>query len=95
MVKTAVQQIMIGKVSKNEKQIIQTLNSIKDSGYTGIELCSFMIHKTPLLVRFLTKMAGMPSGNGGKYDWHSLIKQSNLIVTSIHTDLGSLERDYM
>ena len=91
----AVQQLMLGKISKNEIQIRETLKSIKSFGYDGIELNSFMIHPTPLFVRMLTKAAGMPSGNGGKYDWHSIINDSNLKVTSLHTDLGSLERDYI
>jgi len=93
MPKKAVQQIMLGKVTSNEKQAKETLASIKSAGYDGIELCGFMIHKTPLIVRLLTKMAGMPAGNGGKLDWHKLIHESGLIVTSVHTDLGSVERD--
>jgi len=89
----AVQQIMLGKVLKNEKQARETLAAIKSAGYDGIELCGFMIHPTPLIVRLLTKAAGMPSGNGGKFDWHALIKESGLVVPSVHTDLGSVERD--
>lgn len=84
---------MLGKVTGNEKQARSTLSSIKAAGYDGIELCGFMIHPTPFVVRVLTKAAGMPSGNGGKLDWHSLIDESGLKVTSIHTDLGSVERD--
>lgn len=89
----AVQQIMLGKVASNEKQAKETLASIKAAGYDGIELCGFMIHKTPMIVRLLTKMAGMPTGNGGKLDWHSLLDEAGLVVTSVHTDLGSIERD--
>ena len=89
----AVQQIMLGKVLKNERQARETLAAIKSAGYDGIELCGFMIHPTPLIVRLLTKAAGMPSGNGGKFDWHALIKEAGLVVPSIHTDLGSVERD--
>lgn len=89
----AVQQIMLGKVSSNEKQAKETLASIKAAGYDGIELCGFMIHKTPMIVRLLTKMAGMPAGNGGKLDWYSLLDEAGLVVTSVHTDLGSIERD--
>lgn len=89
----AVQQIMLGKVTSNEKQARKTLAAIKAAGYDGIELCGFMIHKTPLIVRLLTKMAGMPTGNGGKLDWHALLDEAGLVVTSVHTDLGSVERD--
>ena len=84
---------MLGKVLKNERQARETLAAIKSAGYDGIELCGFMIHPTPLIVRLLTKAAGMPSGNGGKFDWHALINEAGLVVPSIHTDLGSVERD--
>ena len=89
----AVQQIMLGKVTSGEREARETLAAIKAAGYDGIELCSFMIHKTPLLVRLLTKAAGMPSGNGGKLDWHALLSEAGLCVPSLHVDLGSVERD--
>ena len=89
----AVQQFMLGTVLNNEKQARDTLKKIKAAGYDGIELCAFMIHPTGLMVRLMTKAAGMPTGNGGKLDWHSLIQESGLSVVSLHTDLGSLERD--
>lgn len=89
----AVQQFMLGTVLNNEKQAKETLQKIKAAGYNGIELCGFMIHPTGLMVRLMTKAAGMPTGNGGKLDWHSLINESGLSVVSLHTDLGSLERD--
>ena len=41
----------------------------------------------------LTKAAGMPVGKGGNLDWHTLVKEAELQVVSLHTDLGSLERD--
>lgn len=89
----AIQQFMLGTVLNNENQAKETLQKIKDAGYEGIELCGFMIHPTGLMVRLMTKAAGMPTGNGGKLDWHRLIKESGLAVVSLHTDLGSLERD--
>ena len=89
----AVQQFMLGTVLNNEKQARDTLKKIKAAGYDGIELCGFMIHPTGLMVRLMTKAAGMPTGSGGKLDWHSLIQESGLSVVSLHTDLGSLERD--
>jgi len=70
-----------------------TLKRIKDAGYDGIELNSFMIHPTSMMVRAMTKAAGMPTGKGGKLDWHRLIEDAGLEVASVHTDLGSLERD--
>lgn len=91
--KTYVQQIMLGTVTSNEAQARKTLEKIKAAGYDGLELNSFMIHPTGLLVRMLTKAAGMPTGKGGKLDWHALLAESYLGVSSLHTDLGSLERD--
>ena len=42
----AVQQIMLGSVTKNEKETLETLNRIKKAGYDGIELNGFMIRPT-------------------------------------------------
>ena len=93
MISTAVQQIMLGTVTKTEKQAAETLRLIKDAGYDGIELNGFMIRPTGFLVRTLTKFAGMPTGRGGKYDWKALVKDAGLTVTGIHEDLGSIKRD--
>ena len=89
----AVQQIMLGTVSKTEAQAAKTLQKIKAAGYDGIELNGFMIRPTSFLVRTLTKAAGMPTGKGGNYNWESLVKNAGLSVVSIHEDLGSIERD--
>lgn len=90
---TAVQQFMLGSVLNNEKQARRALECIKDSGYDGIELCSFMTHKTPLAVRMLTRLAGMPCGKCGDLDWAALTREYSLDVVSLHTDLGTLEKD--
>lgn len=89
----AIQQIMLGTVTKNEKQTAETLKRIKAAGYDGIELNGFMIKPTSFLVRMLTKAAGMPVGKGGDYDWNTLIKEAGLTVTSIHEDLGAIKRE--
>ncbi len=89
----AVQQFMLGTVLSNENEARQTLAAIKAAGYDGIELCGFMIHPIGFMVRLLTKAAGMPVGKGGNLDWHALVKEAGLQVVSLHTDLGSLERD--
>ena len=89
----AVQQFMLASVVSNEKQARETLSDIKAAGYDGIELCGFMIHPIGFLVRMLTKAAGMPVGRGGNLDWHKLVQEAGLQVVSLHTDLGSLERD--
>ena len=89
----AIQQIMLGTVTKNEKQAAESLKRIKAAGYDGIELNGFMIKPTSFLVRMLTKAAGMPVGKGGDYDWNALVKEAGLAVTSIHEDLGTIKRE--
>ena len=91
--KTYVQQIMLGSVTSTEARSRETLRKIKAAGYDGLELNSFMIHPTGLLVRLMTRAAGMPAGKGGSLDWHALLEESGLCVVSLHSDLGSLERD--
>lgn len=91
--KTYVQQIMLGTVTASKAQARNTLGRIKSAGYDGIELNRFMIHPSSLAVRMLTRAAGMPTGKGGKLDWHALLGETGLGVVSLHTDLGSLERE--
>lgn len=93
MIKKAVQQFMLGTVLNSEDEARRTLASIKAAGYDGIELCGFMLHPMGFMIRMLTKAAGMPVGKGGKFDWNGIVKDSGLAVVSLHTDLGSLERD--
>ena len=89
----AVQQIMLGTVTKNEKQAAETLDVVRRAGYDGIELNGFMIRPTSFLVRMMTQMAGMPVGKGGGLDWAKLVKQAGLSVVSIHEDLGTIKRE--
>ncbi len=91
--KKAVQQIMLGAVAKNETQALESLKRVKAAGFDALELNRFMLHPSSLLVRALTRAAGMPTGNAGKLNWHELLEQSGLDVVSLHTDLGSLEKD--
>ena len=91
--KTYVQQIMLGSVTSKEAQARKTLQKIKAAGYDGLELNRFMIHPSSMMVRLMTRAAGMPTGNGGKLDWHALLKESGLEIVSLHADLGSLERE--
>ena len=93
MAKRAVQQIMLGTVTKSEAQTRETLKAIKAAGYDGIELNGFMIRPTSFLVRAMTKAAGMPVGKGGCYDWNGLLRDAGLTVVSVHEDLGSIKRD--
>ena len=91
--KTGVQQIMLGTVTKSAAEAKETLRRIKAAGYDGLEVNRFMLHPSPIVVRLLTKAAGMPTGKGGKLNWNALIKESGLEVVSLHSDLGSLERE--
>lgn len=85
----AVQQFQLGTVLKNEKRAKEVLFRMKESGYDGIELCGFMIRRTPFFVRLLTSAAGMPVGNGG-LPWKELIAESGLKVVSVHEDLDRI-----
>ena len=89
----AVQQIMLGTVTGNEAAARSTLQRIKAAGYDGLELNRFMIHPSSLMIRMMTRAAGMPTGKGGNLDWKKLLREANLSVVSLHTDLGSLERE--
>lgn len=89
----AIQQIMLGTVCKSEQQTLETLRRIKAAGYDGIELNQFMIQKTPVIVRALTKAAGMPVGKGGSFDWPALTREAGLSVVSLHVDLDGFEKD--
>lgn len=89
----AIQQFQLGTVLNNPQQAEQTLARLKKAGFDGIELCSFMIHPTPFLVKLITKAAGMPVGNGGKLDWPGLIRGSGMAVPSLHQYLNSIEQD--
>lgn len=84
---------MLGTVMNTEAQAADTMAKMKAAGYDGIELCGFMLHPSALMVRLLTKAAGMPVGRGGRLPWPRLVKDSGLQVVSIHQDLGSVERD--
>lgn len=86
----AVQQFQLRSVIRSEKEAISTLTKMKEAGYDGIELCSYMIQKMSWKIRLLTRLAGMPMGNSGKLDWLSIIERTGLTVVSIHQDLGSV-----
>ena len=84
---------MLGSVTGTEEKAKKTLRRIQAAGYDGIELNRFMIHPSSMMVRLMTRAAGMPTGKGGTLDWHSLLQDSGLSVISLHADLGSLERE--
>ena len=84
---------MLGTVTGSEAAARAALQRIKAAGYDGLELNRFMIHPSSVMVRLLTRAAGMPTGRGGSLDWKSLLREADLSVISLHTDLGSLERE--
>ncbi|MBK1812285.1 sugar phosphate isomerase/epimerase [Clostridium sp. YIM B02505] len=86
----AVQQFQLRTVLGTEKKARDTLQLVEKSGYNGIELNGFMIKKMPMVVRMLTRMAGMPMGRSGNLEWKRLMAESNLKVVSVHEDLGSI-----
>lgn len=89
----AIQQIQIGRVTSTEDQTRDTLARLASAGFEGIELNGFMTRPTPLFVRALTKVAGMPVGRGGRLDWPRLVAESGLSVVALHEDLGTIERE--
>lgn len=91
--KKAVQQFMLGTVTNNENQARETLRQMKSAGYDGIELCGFMIHPTPFVVKMLTQATGMPVGNGGKLDWPGLIREAEMEVPALHQYLDAIEKN--
>ena len=84
---------MLGTVTGSETAARSTLQRIKAAGYDGLELNRFMIHPSSLMVRLMTRAAGMPTGKGGNLNWKNLMRETGLSVISLHTDLGSLERE--
>ena len=92
-IKKGVQQIMLGKVAKNHDAALDALKRIKAAGYDYIELNDFMVEKSSFIVKLLTKFGGMDIGNSGYQDWHTLIYESGLKVSSLHSNLGAIEAD--
>lgn len=88
----AIQQFQLRKELGSEEKARQTLRLVREAGYDGIELNGFMIKKMGLMVRALTRLAGMPMGKSGHLDWKALIKDSGLQVVSVHEDLGTIMR---
>ncbi|GAA1057268.1 hypothetical protein GCM10017608_07170 [Agromyces luteolus] len=89
----AIQQIQIGRVTSTEDQARDTLARLVAAGFEAIELNGFMTRLTPLVVRALTRVAGMPVGGGGRLDWRRLVAESGLSVAALHEDLGTIESD--
>ena len=65
MIVKAVQQIMLGKITRTEKETFATLETIKFAGYDGIELNGFMIRPTGNQVRARYPPPRGAAGGGG------------------------------
>ncbi len=89
-----IQQLMIGKTLKDKGEAIRVLNMLKENHYNSIELDGFMIRKVPFIVKLLTDMSGMPTGNSNKLNWIDIIKETGLKVISVHEDLGTIEDSF-
>jgi hypothetical protein len=89
----AIRQFQLRMVMTTEKKARETLHLVKDAGYEGIELNSFMIHKIPLAVCAISRLAGMLIGGSGRLDWKVLVVGSGLRIIGIHEDLGRILRD--
>ncbi len=83
----AVQQFQLGTVMNTQKEALEVMERMKKAGYEGIELCGFMIRPAGMMVKLLTKAAGMPVGKGGKLDWSGLVKESGLKTVAVHEQL--------
>lgn len=88
-----IQQIQIGRITSTADQARHTLARLVAAGFETIELNGFMTRPTPLLVRALTRAAGMAVGGGGRLDWRRLVAESGLSVAALHEDLGTIESD--
>lgn len=89
--KYGIQQLMVGKLLKSENKAIELINTLKLEGYSCIELDGFMIRKVPYIVKLLTDMAGMPTGNSNRFDWNKIISSTGIEVIAIHEDLDTIE----
>lgn len=90
MIHKAVQQFQIRLLVGMREQAKDALKAMKDAGYDGIELCGWLIRPlAPELIE-LGKDAGLEMQSCGDVDWKMLVKESGLIVVSIHEDIDSI-----
>lgn len=88
----AIQQFALRSAFTSRQRTGTVLRLAKEAGYEGIELCDFLTHPVPLSVRALTRLAKMPVGNCGRYDWKRLMEESGLCCVGFHADLGSIQK---
>ena len=90
--KKYVQQIMLGRVLKNEAQTEAKIQELQKMGYEGLELNEFMIHHSPVAVKLLTSAFGMPIGKCDDLNWQKIIEDTKISIIALHSDLDSLEK---
>lgn len=89
----AIQQFQLREALSTMDEASTTLKRVKNAGFNAIELNGFMIRKNGLMIRLITRLAGMAVGKTGHLDWLKLIKQSGLSVISIHEHLNGILND--
>ena len=85
-----IQQFQLREEFGSEEKARQTLQAVKDAGFEGIELNTFMIHKMSFAVRMLCRLAGMSLGASGNINWPTFVKEMDLKVISLHDHLDSI-----
>lgn len=90
MVIKGIQQFQLREEFGSEEKARQTLQAVKDAGFEGIELNTFMIHKMSFAVRMLCRLAGMSLGASGNINWPTFVKEMDLKVISLHDHLDSI-----
>ena len=52
---------MLSKASKSDEKALEALNRVKAAGFDSIELNSFMVHPSSIMVRGIAKMLYAPT----------------------------------
>ncbi|MCD8294332.1 MAG: sugar phosphate isomerase/epimerase [Clostridia bacterium] len=87
----AVQQFHLRTRLNTEKEAMDVMAKMKESGYEGLELCWFMMHPTSVFYRMGLKFSGCAIGTCGKLDWKKLTNDAGLQVPGILQDLKGIE----
>ncbi len=89
----AVQQFHLRTRLNTEKQAMDVMEKMKESGYQGLELCWFMMHPASVFYRMGLKFSGCAIGTCGKLDWGKLTKEAGIQVPGILQDLNGIEKN--
>lgn len=85
-----IQQFQLRQELGSLEKARHCLRVVKEAGFEGIEINQFMIQKISLAIRLMCRLAGMPLGGSGKINWVNLVKEFDLKVISLHSDLNSI-----